>query len=125
VSDPSLSLSCAVRQVLVKTLSGRTIVIDVGPHDTIADLKRAIADKEGVPIRLQRVIATNELHDAIELFGCGLCHGSTVQLLLGLSGGAEAAPAGTRSVCRPDVRSCARSSPSRYICRVHRWLLEQ
>jgi hypothetical protein len=36
-------------QIFVKTLDGRTIALEVDPHDTIATVKDKINEKQGVP----------------------------------------------------------------------------
>jgi len=43
-------------QIFVKTLTGKTITLDVSPDDSIDDVKNKISDIEGVPASEQRLI---------------------------------------------------------------------
>jgi ubiquitin len=47
-------------QIFVKTLTGKTITLDVEPNDNIEVIKRKIQDKEGVPSNEQQLMFTGK-----------------------------------------------------------------
>lgn len=69
--------------LFVKTLTGKTITLNVAVSDTVGDLKRKINEKDGIPINQQCLIAAGKpLADTDDVHTIGVQNHSVLHLVL-------------------------------------------
>lgn len=77
-------------QLFVKTLTGKTVSIEVEEGESIEDVKAKISEKEGIPPEQQRLIfGGQQLQDAKTLDDYNVGDDATLHLVLRLRGGDE------------------------------------
>jgi ubiquitin len=75
-------------QLFVKTLTGKTVSIEVEEGESIEDVKAKIAEKEGIPVEQQRLIfGGQQLQDSKTIDDYDMGDDATLHLVLRLRGG--------------------------------------
>lgn len=75
-------------QIFIKTLTGKTITLDVDRSTSVAAVKDMITQKEGIPADQQRLVfGGKQLDDSLVISDYNIESESTVHLVLRLRGG--------------------------------------
>ena len=76
--------------IFVKTLTGKTITLEVEPSDSIEKVKVTIQDEEGIPVDAQRLLfSCKGLEDDRTLSDYNIEKDSTIHLIVRLRGGMQ------------------------------------
>ena len=106
--DTPAAYSAVGEHIFVKTITGRTLTIDVGLSDITENVKEKVQHQDGIPPNHQRLIFRGRvLDDGRSLASYGIEHGSTLHLVFVLNA-SDARPTaphvsdpGSRSVAIP------------------------
>jgi ubiquitin len=84
----ALASPAFAEKITVKTLTGKSIELEVKLADTVSSVMAKIQDKEGIPPEQQRLIyAGKQLDPEKKLEDYGVANEATVHLVLRLRGG--------------------------------------
>jgi len=74
-------------QIKIKTLTGRVLQLNFEPEETIAKVKEALQEKEGIESsQIKLIFSGKQLVDEATLAASGVTAGTTMHMILALRG---------------------------------------
>ena len=75
----------AIKQIFIKTLTGKSLTLEVTDTDTIGSIKQKILEKDGIPVDQQRLVFNGkQLEDAQTVADYNIQSDANIHLVLRL-----------------------------------------
>lgn len=78
----------ALKQIFIKTLTGRKAAFNFEPENQVLQLKQAVQEKEGIQVdQIKLIFSGKQLADDKTISSYNITAGSTIHMVLQLRGG--------------------------------------